>query len=37
MVIDLSPDGNQVSGIYAVSNPEKLTRVTPDPTSGTAG
>jgi hypothetical protein len=31
MVIDLSPDGDQVSGIYAVTNPEKLTHVTPEP------
>ncbi|MCW2916048.1 MAG: sig14 [Actinomycetia bacterium] len=31
MVIDLSPDGDQVSGIYAVTNPEKLTHVAPEP------
>ncbi|MFI0191322.1 RNA polymerase sigma factor SigJ [Streptomyces sp. NPDC017082] len=30
MVIDLSPEENQVSGIYAVTNPEKLAHVTPD-------
>ena len=29
MVIDLSPDETRVSGIYAVTNPEKLTRVVP--------
>jgi RNA polymerase sigma-70 factor (ECF subfamily) len=29
MVIDLTPDGNQVSGIYTVINPEKLTRINP--------
>ena len=27
MVLDLTPDGDQVAGIYAVSNPEKLTHV----------
>jgi RNA polymerase sigma-70 factor (ECF subfamily) len=27
MVLDLSPDGDKVSGIYAVTNPDKLTRV----------
>jgi hypothetical protein len=27
MVIDLSPDGDQVAGIYAVTNPDKLTRI----------
>jgi RNA polymerase sigma factor (sigma-70 family) len=27
MVIDLTPDENQVSGIYAVTNPEKLSRI----------
>ncbi|MFC4587029.1 RNA polymerase sigma factor SigJ [Sphaerisporangium corydalis] len=27
MVIDLSPDGERVSGIYSVSNPDKLTRI----------
>jgi hypothetical protein len=27
MVLDLNPDGDQVSGIYAVTNPDKLTHV----------
>ncbi|MFB4314926.1 RNA polymerase sigma factor SigJ [Actinomadura sp. 21ATH] len=27
MVLDLSPDGDQVTGIYAVTNPDKLTHV----------
>jgi RNA polymerase sigma-70 factor (ECF subfamily) len=27
MVIDLSPDGDQVSGIYTVTNPDKLSRI----------
>jgi RNA polymerase sigma-70 factor (ECF subfamily) len=27
MIIDLTPDGNQVSGIYVVTNPEKLSRI----------
>ncbi len=27
MVLDLSPDGEQISGIYAVTNPDKLTHV----------
>lgn len=27
MVIDLTPDGEQVAGIYAVTNPDKLTRI----------
>jgi RNA polymerase sigma-70 factor (ECF subfamily) len=27
MVLDLSPDGDKVSGIYAVTNPDKLGRV----------
>lgn len=27
MVIDLTQDGNQVSGIYVVTNPEKLSRI----------
>jgi hypothetical protein len=27
MVIDLTPDGDQASGIYAVTNPEKLSRI----------
>jgi RNA polymerase sigma factor (sigma-70 family) len=31
MVIDLNPDGSQVSGIYAVTNPDKLTRITDEP------
>ncbi|MFC4905732.1 RNA polymerase sigma factor SigJ [Actinomadura gamaensis] len=30
MVLDLSPDGERVEGIYAVTNPEKLTHVTDD-------
>lgn len=27
MVVDLTPEGDRVSGVYIVSNPEKLTRV----------
>jgi RNA polymerase sigma-70 factor (ECF subfamily) len=27
IVIDLTPDGNQVCGIYTISNPDKLSRV----------
>jgi RNA polymerase sigma-70 factor (ECF subfamily) len=27
VVLDLTPDGEQVSGIYAVANPDKLARV----------
>jgi hypothetical protein len=27
MVLDLTPDGGQVRGIYAVANPDKLTHV----------
>jgi RNA polymerase sigma-70 factor (ECF subfamily) len=27
MVMDLTPDGEQVSGVYIVTNPEKLTHV----------
>jgi RNA polymerase sigma-70 factor (ECF subfamily) len=29
MVLDLSPDGEQVSGVYVVTNPDKLNHVTP--------
>ncbi|WP_242901057.1 RNA polymerase sigma factor SigJ [Actinomadura terrae] len=29
MVLDLSPEGDKIAGIYAVANPEKLTRVDP--------
>jgi RNA polymerase sigma-70 factor (ECF subfamily) len=32
MVLDLSPEDGQVSGIYAVTNPEKLTHVSDPPT-----
>lgn len=28
LVLDLTPDGSQVRGIYSVTNPDKLTRVT---------
>ncbi|AWS41782.1 RNA polymerase sigma factor SigJ [Streptosporangium sp. 'caverna'] len=31
MVIDLSPDGEQVSGIYSVTNPDKLSRIQDTP------
>jgi RNA polymerase sigma-70 factor (ECF subfamily) len=27
MVMDLSPDGDRISGIYVVTNPDKLTHV----------
>ncbi|MFB4310597.1 RNA polymerase sigma factor SigJ [Actinomadura sp. GTD37] len=30
MVLDLAPDGDRVRGVYAVTNPDKLTRVTED-------
>ncbi|MFH9043470.1 RNA polymerase sigma factor SigJ [Streptomyces sp. NPDC017966] len=30
MVMDLTPDGDQVSGVYVVTNPAKLTHVRPD-------
>jgi RNA polymerase sigma-70 factor (ECF subfamily) len=30
MVLDLSPDGEQVRGIYAVTNPDKLTHLSPE-------
>lgn len=30
MVMDLTPDGDQVSGVYIVTNPAKLTHVRPD-------
>ncbi|WP_405583210.1 sigma-70 family RNA polymerase sigma factor [Streptomyces sp. NBC_01190] len=30
MVMDLTPDGDQVSGVYIVTNPAKLTRIGPD-------
>lgn len=30
MVMDLTPDGDQVSGVYVVTNPAKLTHVQPD-------
>ncbi|WP_406387352.1 RNA polymerase sigma factor SigJ [Streptomyces sp. NBC_00887] len=30
MVMDLTPDGDQVSGVYIVTNPAKLTHVGPD-------
>jgi RNA polymerase sigma factor (sigma-70 family) len=30
MVLDLSPEGDQVAGIYTVINPEKLTRIEDD-------
>lgn len=32
MVMDLTPDGDQVSGVYVVTNPTKLTHVRPDDT-----
>jgi RNA polymerase sigma-70 factor (ECF subfamily) len=32
MVMDLTPDGDQVSGVYVVTNPAKLTHVRPDDT-----
>ncbi|MEU5881167.1 hypothetical protein [Spirillospora sp. NPDC047279] len=32
VVLDLSPDGDQVSGIYAVTDPDKLAHVEPDTT-----
>jgi RNA polymerase sigma factor (sigma-70 family) len=31
MVLDLTPDGDQVAGIYAVTNPDKLTHVDEPP------
>ncbi|MET7465561.1 RNA polymerase sigma factor SigJ [Nonomuraea sp. NPDC005501] len=31
MVVDLDPDGDQVTGIYAVTNPDKLTHVAHPP------
>lgn len=30
MVMDLTPDGDRVCGVYVVTNPDKLTRVHPD-------
>jgi len=30
MVMDLTPEGDQVSGVYIVTNPEKLTHVHKD-------
>ncbi|WP_248963664.1 RNA polymerase sigma factor SigJ [Sphaerisporangium perillae] len=33
MVLDLSPDGEQVSGIYSVSNPDKLSRIQDESTT----
>ncbi|TDC11221.1 hypothetical protein E1265_30190, partial [Streptomyces sp. 8K308] len=30
MVMDLTPDGDLVSGVYVVTNPAKLTHVRPD-------
>ncbi|MBN6056838.1 RNA polymerase sigma factor SigJ [Nonomuraea sp. RK-328] len=29
MVVELGPDGDQVTGIYTVTNPDKLTHITP--------
>ncbi|MEW1775650.1 RNA polymerase sigma factor SigJ [Streptomyces sp. NPDC086777] len=36
MVMDLTPDGDQVCGVYVVTNPAKLTRVRPDEDPGRA-
>ncbi|MFG2056090.1 RNA polymerase sigma factor SigJ [Micromonospora sp. NPDC048930] len=30
LVLDLTPDGNQVRGVYSVTNPDKLARIPPD-------
>jgi RNA polymerase sigma-70 factor (ECF subfamily) len=30
MVMDLTPDGDRVCGVYVVTNPDKLTHVHPD-------
>ncbi|MEV1178900.1 RNA polymerase sigma factor SigJ [Nonomuraea sp. NPDC049784] len=36
MVLDLTPDGEQVSGIYTVTNPDKLTNLGPAQREGAA-
>ncbi|GAA2063631.1 RNA polymerase sigma-70 factor [Streptomyces albiaxialis] len=35
MVMDLTPEGDQVSAVYIVTNPEKLTHIHPEPTPQT--